>query len=106
MKIPQVRVITGLLVFWCAVIFAWAILTVAAADCPADDPYQAACITGSGIGILLIFLIGFFGFAFLSIIWFMTRPQSRPCPRCGEAIRAGTMRCHRCGFDFSAVGRH
>jgi hypothetical protein len=61
---------------------------------------QNACDTGAGIGIALILLIGFFGFVFLSLIWFMTRTRFRECPVCGGAVKRGVTQCRRCGHDF------
>ena len=36
---------------------------------------QDACEAGTGIGVLLVLFIGFIGFVFLSLIWFMTKPK-------------------------------
>lgn len=61
---------------WCALILVWAIAGGggAANDCEGER-YQDACEAGAGLGILLILFIGFIGFVFLSIIWFMTKPK-------------------------------
>lgn len=73
------RKMTWVLIIWSALILIWAIAGGgAAADECAKQITQLereACETGAGIGILLVLLIGFFGFVFFSIIWFMTRPR-------------------------------
>jgi Na+/proline symporter len=103
------RKMTWAIIVWCALILVWAIAGggSAANDCAkqADKLSHDACQTGAGIGIALVLLIGFFGFVFLSLIWFMTRPRTRPCPRCGEDVKKGVMRCGSCGFDFAEMGQ-
>lgn len=71
------RKMTWVLIIWCALILVWAIAGGSNADCGEErnESLRSACEAGAGIGILLILLIGFFGFVFLSIIWFMTRPK-------------------------------
>ncbi len=32
------------------------------------------------------------------------RANSRPCPRCGEAVANGVLDCPHCGFDFRTIG--
>lgn len=63
-----------------------------------------ACQAGTGIGVALILLIGFFGFVFLSFIWLMSRPRRRQCPRCGESVKKGLVQCPSCSYDFGAIG--
>ncbi|MDX6580993.1 MAG: hypothetical protein QOI10_177 [Solirubrobacterales bacterium] len=67
------------LIIWCGLILIWAIAGggSAANDCAdkAKALNQSACEAGAGLGIAIILLIGFFGFVFLSLIWFMTRPR-------------------------------
>lgn len=99
---------TWVLLLWCGLILVWMIAGggSAAQDC-ANEPDQLAreaCEAGTGLGVALIALIGFFGFAFLALIWFMTRPRTRPCPRCGEDVKKGVMTCKSCGYDFSQMG--
>jgi rubredoxin len=50
--------------------------------------------------VALILLIGFFGFVFFSLIWFMTRPRGRDCPVCGSLVKRGQTACKSCGHDF------
>lgn len=62
---------TWVLWIWSIIIVIWMVAGGVNADCGGES----ACQAGTGIGIAIIALIGFFGFAFLSIIWFMTRPK-------------------------------
>jgi hypothetical protein len=100
---------TWVILIWCALIVVWMVAGAgsAAEDCAreTDQTLREACEAGTGIGVLLIALIGFFGFAFLSIIWFMTRPRTRECPRCGNDVKKGVMVCKACGYDFRTVGQ-
>lgn len=98
---------TWVLWIWSILIVAWIIGGASAADCASetDQLSRDACDAGAGIGILLIALIGFFGFAFLFMIWYMTKPKTRPCPRCGDDVKKGVMTCRSCGFDFSELGQ-
>lgn len=102
------RKMTWVLIIWSALILVWAVAGggSAANDCADEvgETARSACEAGTGIGILLVLLIGFFGFVFLGLIWFMTRPKNRPCPRCGEDVKKGTMECRSCGFDFRGMG--
>ena len=102
------RKMTWVVLAWCVLILAWAILGggSAANDCSnqTDELSQSACEAGAGLGIAVILLIGFFGFVFFSLIWFMTRPRTRPCPRCGEDVKKGVMVCKSCSFDFATLG--
>lgn len=38
---------------------------------------KGACQAGTGIGVAIILIVGFFGFVLLSLIWFMSRPRAR-----------------------------
>lgn len=106
---PRWRKATWALVIWCLLILVWAIAGggAAADDCSneADQLSRNACEAGAGIGIAIIFLIGFFGFIFFSIIWLMSRPRTRQCPRCGEDVKKGRMVCGSCNYDFSTMGQ-
>jgi TM2 domain-containing membrane protein YozV len=107
------RKMTWVLIIWSALIIIWMIAGSAGNDCAnqAGDAFlsqkdaQSACEAGTGIGVALVALIGFFGFVFLSFIWFMTRPKTRSCPRCGEDVKKGVMTCKSCGYDFSTMGQ-
>lgn len=79
------RKMTWVLIVWCGLILLWAIVGGAnsASTCAnqtgsaylSAQAAKNACDAGTGIGVALILLIGFFGFVFFSIIWFMTRPR-------------------------------
>jgi hypothetical protein len=91
----------------------WAIAGAASNNCGSQkgDQYlsahdaQAACAAGTGIGVALIFFLWFIGFIILAIVWFMSRPKGRACPRCGENVKRGVMQCRSCGFDFATMGQ-
>lgn len=70
------RKMTWVLWAWSILIIAWAVAggSHASSTCT-NAAYQNACNAGAGIGVLLILFIGFVGFCFFSIIWFMTRPR-------------------------------
>ncbi len=100
---------TWVILAWSALILVWAIAggSSAANKCSQEATRLSseACDAGTGIGVAIILLIGFFGFAFLSLIWFMTRPKGRECPACGEHAKRGQTTCTRCGHDFAAAAR-
>jgi hypothetical protein len=98
---PRWRKATWALIVWCVLILIWLIGGAGASNC-AGDP---ACEAGTGIGLFVVALIGFFGFLFFSLIWFMSRPKTRTCPRCGEDVKKGRMTCPSCQFDFSSLGQ-
>jgi hypothetical protein len=75
-KRPHWRKMTWVLVAWCAIIVAWAIGGASSATSNCGAGYQDACVAGAGIGVAIILLIGFFGFVFFSLIWFMSRPRA------------------------------
>jgi TRAP-type C4-dicarboxylate transport system permease small subunit len=101
-RLPRWRKATWALVIWCALILIWAIAGVAGNECAEEttELNQSACEAGTGIGVALILLIGFFGFVFFSLIWIMSRPRRRQCPGCGEDVKKGVTACPACGFDF------
>ena len=111
---PGWRKMTWVLIIWCAIILLWAGVgggNTASSCSHAHDAYLSAqtakdaCDTGAGIGIAIVLLIGFFGFVFLSLIWFMTRPKGRDCPACGTTVKRGRTVCPQCGHDFAAAAR-
>ena len=113
MRRPHWRKMTWVLIIWCAIILIWAIAGTAGNDCAtqAGDQFlsakdaQSACEAGTGIGVALVLLIGFFGFVFFGLIWFMTRPKGRDCPVCGSTVKRGMTVCSSCGHDFAAAVR-
>jgi zinc-ribbon domain len=107
MKRPHWRKMTWVLIVWSVLILIWAIAGGAGNDCGSETTQlnKEACEAGTGIGVALILLIGFFGFAFFSLIWFMTRPKGRVCPACGENVKKGRTACPKCGHDFAAAAQ-
>lgn len=102
MKFPRFRKATWALIIWCAIILIWVIAGSSSANCEQQD-YQGACEAGTGIGVVLILILGFFGFVFLSLIWLMSRPKNRVCPQCGSDVKKGLTACSSCGFDFTQI---
>jgi hypothetical protein len=106
------RKMTWAVIAWTTLILVWMIGGAASNDCASetgsgllsDQDAQAACEVGTGLGVVAIAFFGFFGFVFLSIIWFMTRPKTRDCPRCGNDVEKGVMQCKSCGYDFNQMG--
>ena len=76
-RIRKARKMTYVVWAWCLLIVAWAIAGASSAQHGCDQAYQNACDAGTAIGVGVILFIGFFGFVFFSIIWFMTRPKDR-----------------------------
>jgi hypothetical protein len=102
---PHWRKMTWVLILWSALILIWAIAGGASNDCgsQASNAAKSGCEAGTGIGVALILFIGFFGFVFFSLIWFMSRPRGRDCPACGEKVKKGQTECPNCGHDFAAA---
>lgn len=77
------RKMTWVLIFWCGLIIAWAVGAAGSTHCSdqTGDQFlsrqdaQSACEAGTGVGVALILFVGFFGFVFFSLIWFMTKPK-------------------------------
>lgn len=65
------RKMTWVLWAWSALIVYLAIAGGSGSDCNGES----ACEAGTGAGVLVILLIGFFGFMFFAMIWFMTKPK-------------------------------
>ncbi len=99
---PHWRKMTWVLIVWSALILWWAIGGAASNKC-AHQQYQSACQAGTGIGVALVLFLGFIGFVFFSLIWFMSRPKGRDCPVCGEKVKKGLTVCPGCGHDFATV---
>jgi hypothetical protein len=109
---------TWVLIIWCALILVWAIAGGSSADhsttqnCIREGVLsrhacEEAANAGAGIGVALILLIGFVGFVFFGLIWFMSRPRDRSpgadpslytkCPDCAEPILWEAKVCKHCG---------
>lgn len=111
---PGWRKMTWVVVIWCVLMAIWIVAAIAGADnadeCARESNRflsQAACEdardAGTGIGVVILWFIWFFGFIALSLIWFMTRPKGRECPACGENVKRGRTACPKCGHDFAAA---
>jgi hypothetical protein len=92
----------------------WIIGGIVSADPAGNCLHQAyiskqtcedASNAGTGIGVIALWFVWFFGFIVLSLIWFMTRPRGRMCPACGERVKTGRTVCPSCGHDFVAAAR-
>ena len=49
---------------------------------------------------IVLWLIGDF---ILGIIWLVTKGNRRLCPACGLPVKAGTVQCKKCGYDFRSI---
>lgn len=80
-RVFKCRKMTYVIWAWCIAILAWAIAGATSTPKQHCGIYQHACTegaqAGTAIGVAIIMLIGFFGFVFFSIIWFMTRPRTK-----------------------------
>ena len=98
---------TWVLWTWTAIFAIWLIVGLsdrASKDCPpGDELCIEASDVGTGIGAALIFVLWFIGFVVLGLIWLMSRPRHRQCPRCGHDVKKGRTACNNCGYDFAAA---
>jgi zinc-ribbon domain len=110
------RKMTWVIIVWCVLMAIWIIAGIAAAGSETDCAKEAteylskeACEdandVGTGIGVIVLWFIWFFGFIALSLIWLMTRPKGRECPACGDRVKKGKTTCPNCGHDFAAAAR-
>jgi hypothetical protein len=110
---PHWRKMTWVVIAWCTLIVVWAISAGGTAESSrskcvsehvlSEHTCESLSNAGAGIGIAIILLIGFFGFVFFSLIWFMTRPKGRECPVCGEPVKRGLTSCAKCGHNFAVA---
>lgn len=105
--LPRWRIPTWLLLIWSGLIGAWlfsAVVLVADACDNVTGESRDACLAGTAIGgglaITFILFIWFMGFVVLGLVWLMSRPQRRPCPRCGYNVKKGLTTCPHCAFEF------
>ena len=91
------RKMTWTILLFTALMAAWAIGGAATADnaaqCANDTVLGADTCTqarnaGTGIAVVLIFMLWFIGFIVLSLIWFMTRPKGRCARRAARTLSA------------------
>jgi hypothetical protein len=66
-----------------------------------EDASNAGAAIGASIGFGSVLMFWFVGFVVLALVWFMTKPATRPCPVCGESVRKGRTVCDSCGHDFA-----
>jgi hypothetical protein len=101
------RKMTWVLNLWNVLFLIWIIAGISSRpseDCPPGDQLCVdASDVGTGIGVALIVMLWVLGFIVLSLVWFMTRPKHRQCPRCGNDVKKGRTECAKCGYDFSAA---
>lgn len=108
---------TWVIVIWSVLMAIWIIAALAGADnsakCAQEAHHylsQSACTdarnAGTGIGVVVLWFVWFFGFLALSLIWFMSRPKGRACPACGENVRKGLTVCPSCQYDFARAVSH
>jgi hypothetical protein len=105
------RKMTWAILLFTGLMGAWAIAALASTGDNCDQfargtssrsGCDAGTTIGTGLGVGALFCIWFLGFMILSIVWFMSRPNRRLCPVCGNEARRGQTVCKKCGFDFSA----
>lgn len=105
--IPRWRKMTWVLWIWTGIFTFWVVAGVsdrASEDCPPGDQLCIdASDAGTGIGVALIIILWFIGFIILALVWLMSRPKHRTCPRCGHDVKKGRTVCKSCGYDFAAA---
>jgi hypothetical protein len=108
---------TWVIVIWSVLMAIWILAAIIGADngdkCAQEAHQylsQSTCTdardVGTGIGVIVLWFIWFFGFLVLSLIWFMSRPKGRVCPACGENVRKGLTACPNCQYDFAKAVSH
>lgn len=115
MKRPHWRKMTWVIIVWSVVMALWIVGGLIGADNSEECAREAGSLSqqtctdardvGTGIGVIALWFVWFFGFIALSLIWFMTRPKGRECPACGERAKKGVTVCTSCGHDFAAAAR-
>jgi hypothetical protein len=89
------------LVAWAVLMVIWAAAVSGSGTCTSDAYGVGQVCSGLNVGKWLGVSAG--GFAILCLIWFMTKPQTRLCPACGENVKKGPTNCPKCSFDFAAA---
>lgn len=112
MRRPHWRKMTWAILIWSALMGAWIIAAITSAN-PAGSCVRNAAGTfhscetfstaGTGVGVLVLMILWFFGFLFFSLIWLMSKPRRRDCPVCGEGVKRGVTVCPACNYDFAAA---
>jgi rubredoxin len=106
--IPRWRKATWAIFLFSLLMLIWVIAAgSASADCSEEEEFRGACkageAVGRGIGVTLVIILWVLGFIVLSLIWLMSRPKHRVCPRCGHDVKKGWTQCRNCGYDFAAA---
>jgi hypothetical protein len=84
MKRPHWRKMTWALIAWTGLMGVWIATAIGSAgdakNCGtlSQKACNDAANVGTGIGVVLLFLLWGFGFVILSLIWFMSRPNKQP----------------------------
>jgi hypothetical protein len=55
------------------------------------------------INPILAGLLMVIAFSYVFLSWLLGS-GTRPCPRCGQGVEKGVLRCENCGFDFKTIG--
>jgi predicted amidophosphoribosyltransferase len=53
--------------------------------------------------VTFIGMIWFVGFVVLALVWLMSRPSRRLCPRCGNEAKKGLTVCPSCKYEFGVA---
>jgi hypothetical protein len=61
--------------------------------------YCSAAIATVDIMIVIWLVVD----AILGLLWLVTKGNRRKCPVCGLPVKAGKLRCKKCGYDFRSV---
>jgi hypothetical protein len=108
--VPHWRKASWTLVIWNVLMLLWVVSGTAglSSNCAgrtgdALAACQAGTAIGAGIGVTLIAMIWFFGFVVLALVWLMSRPSRRLCPRCGNEVKKGLTVCPSCQYEFGVV---
>ncbi len=102
------RWISWLIVLFSGAMLLWAWTRVGSSlDCVEYAPGSAAreaCElqrdVRTGIGFFAVGVVWVGGTLVLGVIWLVTRPPKRRCPRCAMNVKAGLTACPSCGYEF------
>ena len=89
----------------------WALTRVGGIECVEYAPgtvERDACElrkdVRAGIGLFAVGVVWFGGTLVLGVMWLVTRPRKRQCPRCATGVKAGLTACPGCGYEFGREG--
>lgn len=97
--IPKWRPLTWVILLVNAIALAYVVGSAVTAPAPQGDAEEI----GTAIGIAALIALWVAADIILGIIWLVTKPRRRHCPRCGYDVKRGKTVCRKCGFDFAAV---